>query len=139
MAIKNNQVVTMTFELKVDNEIIESNMNEKPMTFGFGSGQLIEGLEEQIQDMNEGETRTVVVSSDKAYGDYDESLTEIVPIADFEGIDLQIGLVLEGEDDQGNIFKATVTDVTKDEVTVDYNHPLAGKDLEFTVYIETIV
>lgn len=139
MAIKKNQVVTMTFELKVDNEIIESNMNEKPMTFGFGSGQLIEGLEELIEDMNEGETRTVTVPSEKAYGEYDESLTEKCPIGDFEGIDLQIGLVLEGEDQNGNVLKATITDVTKEEVTVDYNHPLAGKDLEFTVYIETIV
>lgn len=139
MAIKKNQVVTLTFELKVDNEIIESNMNDKPMTFGFGSGQLISGLEDKIEDMNEGETRTVVVPAIEAYGKYDETLTEIVPIADFEGIDLQIGLVLEGEDESGNLFKATIIEVTEDEVTVDYNHPLAGKDLEFTVYIETIV
>jgi FKBP-type peptidyl-prolyl cis-trans isomerase SlyD len=139
MAIKKNQVVTMTFELKVEDEIIESNMEEKPMTFGFGSGQLLEGLENKIKDMNEGETKTVIVPCKEAYDEYDESLSEIVPIDDFAGIDLQIGLVLEGEDESGNVFKATITDVTKDEVTVDYNHPLAGKDLEFTVYIETIV
>ncbi|UTJ07862.1 FKBP-type peptidyl-prolyl cis-trans isomerase [Arcobacter roscoffensis] len=139
MAIKKDQLVTMTFELKVDDRIIESNMGEKPMTFAFGSGQLLAGFEELIEDINEGETRTVTVKSDKAYGPYDETLNEKVPAGEFEGIDLQIGMILEGEAQDGSVLKATVTDVTKDEVTVDYNHPLAGKDLTFKVFIEKIV
>ncbi|MGA1932266.1 FKBP-type peptidyl-prolyl cis-trans isomerase [Arcobacter sp. YIC-464] len=139
MAIKKDQLVTMTFELKVDDRLIESNMGEKPMTFAFGSGQLLAGFEELITDMNEGETRSVTVLSENAYGPYDETLNEKVPVAEFEGIDLEIGLVLEGEAQDGSVFKATVTDVTKDEVTVDYNHPLAGKDLDFKVFIEKIV
>lgn len=139
MAIKKNQLVTMTFELKVKDEIIESNLNDKPMTFSFGSGQLIKGLEDQIEDMNAGETREVTVLAKDAYGEYDETLSEIIPILDFEGIDLQIGMVLEGEGEDGQVVKATVSDVTKDEVTMDYNHPLAGCDLVFTVNIETVV
>lgn len=139
MAIKKNQLVNMTFELKVKGEIIESNINEKPMTFSFGSGQLIKGLEERIENMNAGETQTVVVPCEEAYGKYDDTLTEIIPIEDFEGIDLQIGMVLEGEGEDGQVVKATVTEVTKKEVTMDYNHPLADCDLEFTVNIESIV
>ena len=139
MAIEKNQLVTMTFELKVKDEVIESNMGEKPMTFAFGSGQLIAGLEDKIKDMNAGEEKTVVVPCEEAYGKYDDALTEIIPIGDFEGIDLQIGMVLEGEGEDGQVVKATVTDVTKDEVTMDYNHPLADCDLEFTVNIESIV
>lgn len=139
MAIKKDQIVTMTFELKVKDEIIESNINETPMNFAFGSGQLISGLESRIADMNEGETRTVIVPSEDAYGKYDETLSEIIPISHFEGINLQIGMVLEGEGEDGQVVKATVTDVTKDEVTVDYNHPLADCDLEFTVNIQAIV
>lgn len=139
MAIKKNQLVNMTFELKVKGEIIESNLNDKPMTFSFGSGQLIKGLEDRIADMNAGETKEIVVPCDEAYGKYDETLTEIIPIADFEGIDLVIGMVLEGEGEDGQVVKATVTDVTKDEVTMDYNHPFADCDLEFTVNIESIV
>ena len=50
-----------------------------------------------------------------------------------------IGLVLEGENEDGELFKATVSDVTKDEVTMDYNHPLAGSDLNFKVIINKIV
>jgi len=139
MAIKKNQLVNMTFELKVKGEIIESNLNDKPMTFSFGSGQLIKGLEDRIVDMNAGETKEITVPCEEAYGKYDESLTEIIPIADFEGIDLVIGMVLEGEGEDGQVVKATVTDVTKDEVTMDYNHPFADCDLEFTVNIESIV
>lgn len=139
MAIKKDQLVTMTFELKVKDEIIESNLNDKPMTFAFGSGQLIKGLEDRIANMNAGESKEVTVPSSEAYGEYDESLSEIIPISDFEGIDLQIGMVLEGEGEDGQVVKATVSDVTKDEVTMDYNHPLAGCDLVFTVNIESIV
>lgn len=139
MAIKKNQLVNMTFELKVKGEIIESNLNETPMTFSFGSGQLIKGLEDRIADMTAGETKEILVPCEEAYGKYDETLTEIIPISDFEGIDLVIGMVLEGEGEDGQVVKATVTDVTKDEVTMDYNHPFADCDLEFTVNIESIV
>lgn len=139
MAIEKNQLVTMTFELKAKDRVIESNLNDKPMTFAFGSGQLIQGIEDNIKDMNAGETKDFIVPCENAYGKYDETLQEIIPISDFEGIDLQIGMVLEGEGEDGQVVKATVTEVTKTEVTMDYNHPLADCDLEFTVNIESIV
>lgn len=139
MAIKKNQVVTMKYELSVDDNIIESNLEGSPIEFTFGKGELLDGLEDRIASMNEGESKDIVVPSLEAYGEYDESLSETLPIADFEGIDLEIGLVLEADGDNGEVFKATVTEVTKESVTVDYNHPLAGSDLNFKVVIEKIV
>ncbi len=139
MAIKENQIVTMNFELKINEDILESNIDKEPIQFNYGSGELIPGLEARIADMNEGETREIKVPSDEAYGKYNEELSEILPISDFEGIDLEIGMVLEADGDEGEVFKATVTEVTNDDVTVDYNHPLAGCDLDFTVVIQKIV
>lgn len=139
MAINNNQLVTMQYELKIDGEIIESNLDGDPIEFNFGKGEVVPGLEVRINDMNEGEKRSVKVPCLEAYGEYDEKLTEILPLSDFEGIDLEIGLVLEGENEQGELFKATISEVTKESVTIDYNHPLAGKDLEFEVVINKIV
>ena len=139
MAIKKNQTITMNFELKINNEILESNIDSEPIVFTYGSGELIPGLEARIEDMNEGESKDIKVPSSEAYGEYDEKLAETLPISDFEGINLEIGMVLEADGENGEIFKATVTDVTKDDVTVDYNHPLAGSDLEFTVIIQKIV
>ncbi len=138
MSIKKNQIIQLNYELKVNDNIIESNFEGSPIEVTFGKGELLEGLEERISTMNKGETKEILVPAYEAYGEYDKTLTEIVPINEFEGIDLEIGMVLEADGENGEIFKATVIDVTKDEVTVDYNHPLAGQDLLFKVFIKDI-
>ncbi len=139
MSIKKNQVVKLNYELKINEDIVESNLDADSIEFVYGTGQLIEGLESRISDMKEGETKEVNVPADEAYGQYDEELSETLPISNFEGINLEIGMVLEADGDNGEVFKATVTEVTKDDVTVDYNHPLAGCNLDFTVVIKSIV
>ena len=138
MPIKENQNVILNYELKINDEIVDTNFEKEPITFVYGTGQIIEGLELGIIDMKEGKTKIILVPADNAYGQYDESLSELIDIKEFEGIDLQIGMVLEAENDKNEPIKATVTDVTKENVTVDYNHPLAGCDLEFKVFIKSI-
>lgn len=139
MAIEKNQVVKLQYELKVNDNLIESNLDADPIEFVFGKGELLEGLEERIASMNVGETKELTVPAIEAYGEYDKTLTEVIPASDFEGIDLEIGLVLEADDENGNTFKATVIEVDKENVTVDYNHPMAGADLDFKVVIKQIV
>jgi len=139
MAIEKNQVVKLQYELKVNDNLIESNLDADPIEFVFGKGELLEGLEERIASMNTGETKELIVPAIEAYGEYDKSLTEVIPANEFEGIDLEIGLVLEADDENGNTFKATVIEVDKENVTVDYNHPMAGADLDFKVVINKIV
>jgi FKBP-type peptidyl-prolyl cis-trans isomerase SlyD len=139
MAIKKNQTVTLNYELKIGDDIVDSNLDVDPITFTYGAGELIPGLETRIQDMSEGDTKTVEVPASEAYGEYNEELSETLPLSHFEGIDLSIGMVLEADGENGELFKATVTEVTNDDVTVDYNHPLAGSDLTFTVVIFKIV
>lgn len=138
MAIKENQLVSMYYELKVNGEKIDSNIDTAPIEFVYGTRQIISGLEDRIQNMNEGETKEINVPANEAYGDYDETLVQILPIKDFEGIDLEIGMVLEGEAEDAEPVRATVIDVTKEDVSVDYNHPLAGCDLLFKVTIDKI-
>lgn len=139
MAIKENQMVSLNFEIKINEDILESNLDENPIEFKYGTGQLLEALEKRISEMNEGEKKEINIPAKDAYGEYDERLSESLPISNFDGIDLEIGMVLEADGENGEVFKATVTDVTKEEVTVDYNHPLAGCDLDFTVIIKKIV
>lgn len=138
MEILDNQIVVLNYELKIDDEVVDTNLDKEPIEFTYGTGQIIEGLELGIKDMKEGETKVIKIPSTQAYGEYDEKLSETIDIKDFEGIDLQIGMVLEAENDRNEAIKATVTDVTKENVIVDYNHPLAGCDLEFKVIIKSI-
>ncbi|WP_121626811.1 FKBP-type peptidyl-prolyl cis-trans isomerase [Poseidonibacter antarcticus] len=139
MAIKEKQNVILNYELKINDEIVDTNINKEPIQFVYGSGQIIQGLEDGIKQMNQGETKVIKIPSSKAYGAYDEELSEVVDIKEFEGIDLQIGMILEAQNDKNEVIKATVTEVTNDKVTVDYNHPLAGCDLEFKVIIHSII
>ncbi len=139
MSIKENQNVTLNYELKLNDEIIDSNMDKDPISFIYGSGEIINGLESGIKNMIEGETKIIKVSAEDAYGEYDEKLSEVSDINEFDGIDLEIGMVLEAENENKEILRATVTDVTKEHVTVDYNHPLAGCELEFKVVIKSII
>ena len=139
MSIKEKQNITLNYELKLNDEIIDTNMDKEPISFVYGSGQIISGLELGIKDMNEGETKIIKVSPKDAYGEYDEKLSETLDISEFEGIDLKIGMVLEAENDRKEPIRATVTNVTKEHVTVDYNHPLAGCELEFKVIIKSII
>jgi len=136
MPIKNNQTVSMSYELNVQNELIDQS--KEPIQFIYGTGQIIPGLELRIEHMNEGDRETIIVPAAEAYGELDESLRQTLPISDFEDIDLEIGMVLEGEEENNEPVRATVIEVTKENVTLDYNHPLAGSDLEFDVFIESI-
>ncbi len=129
----------MNFELKINDEILESNIDSEAIVFTYGSGEIIPGLETRIENMSEGETKDIKVPADEAYGAYNDELAETLPISDFEGINLEIGMVLEADGENDEIFKATVTEVTEENVTVDYNHPLAGCDLDFTVIIQKVV
>ena len=97
MAIKKNQVIKLNYELKINGEIVDNNIGADPIEFVYGAGDLIPGLESKIVDMNEGETKKIKVLAAEAYGEYNEELSEVVPKEAFEGIDLQIGLVLEAD------------------------------------------
>eukprot|EP00033_Pygsuia_biforma_P006779 GCRY01007652.1.p1 GENE.GCRY01007652.1~~GCRY01007652.1.p1 ORF type:complete len:144 (-),score=2.62 GCRY01007652.1:82-471(-) len=129
----------MSYEVRLNDEVIDSNTDKEPIKFVQGTGEIIAGLEKGIVGMEAGETKNIKVLAKDAYGEHDPKLKETLPISDFEGIDLEIGLVLEADGENGEIIKATVTDVTKDEVTVDYNHPLAGCDLDFKVTIHSVL
>ena len=139
MAINKNQVVKMFYEVKLDDEIIDTNMNAEPIKFVYGANEVVPGLEKGISNMQAGETKDISVPAKDAYGPHNPELSETLPISDFDGIELEIGMVLEADMDDGETLKATVTEIEENEVTVDYNHPLAGCDLDFKVKIHEIL
>ncbi len=140
MAVKEeNSVVGITYELTEpgQSEVIDSNKGGAPLEFITGKGQLIPGLEKALVGMEAGEEKTVVVPASEAYGERDESAVQTLPKEQFEGIDLQKGMTLYGQGQHGETIQVTVTDFDDNGVTVDFNHPLAGKDLEFKVKVES--
>lgn len=115
-------------------DIFDSSREKDPMKFEVGSGQLIPGFDKAIIDMEVGQTKTVEIPSAEAYGDGDERNIIPMPKANFpEDMELVIGLQLELQNDQGQVFPVTVTAIGEKEVTLDANHPLAGKNLKFEI------
>jgi len=138
MAIKEeNSVVGIEYELKEagGSEILDSNKGGAPLEFIIGKGQLIPGLEKQLVGMSEGESADILVKAEEAYGLRDDEAIQQLPKEQFEGIELEKGMSLYGQGQEGETIQVTVVDFDDNTVTVDFNHPLAGKDLMFSITV----
>ena len=138
MAINEGQIVSIEYQVKDGDKVIDSNVGQEPLVFMYGKGQIIPGLEAGIKDMNIGEKADVLVKAADAYGEYNPEATQDVPKEQFAGIDLQEGMTLYGQGEGGQTVQVTVKEIKDDSVVVDFNHPLAGKDLMFTVTLNNV-
>lgn len=139
MAFTENMVIAFAYELRDNetNEVIDSSAEGQPLQFIVGQGQIIPGLESELLLMNIGDSKTVVVPAAQGYGEYQEDALKAYPAEQFAGIELAVGMPLYGQAEDGSTVQVTVKSFNDAEVTVDYNHPLAGKDLQFAVTIES--
>ncbi len=132
--VKDNLVVTLDYKLIVEDEMLESTEDGEPIKFIQGIGQIIPGLENALYGLKIGDQKTVVIQPEDAYGEYDpESLQEAKKEEFSEEIPLDVGTFLDLEDDEGDILSAQVIAAEEDTVTLDFNHPLAGKTLTFEI------
>lgn len=134
--VEDQQVVTLDYTLIVDDEVMEKTDDSEPIEFIQGIGQIIPGLENALYGMEVGEEKTVVIEPDDAYGDYDPESLEIAKKEEFsEEIPLDVGTFLDLRDDEDNVLSAQIIEEDEDTVTLDFNHPLAGKTLTFEIKI----
>ena len=132
------QVIAMFYELKdaKTGEILESNVQVgQEISFLTGRGHIIEKLEEEVTKLEKGETKIIVIPAAQACGEYDSSAVQMLPKEQFAGIELKEGMELFGQGEHGESVRVIVKSIGDDDVTVDFNHPYAGKDLEFKVQI----
>ncbi|GFH62666.1 MAG: FKBP-type peptidyl-prolyl cis-trans isomerase SlyD [Candidatus Desulfovibrio kirbyi] len=136
MAIERGNTVRVHYTgTLADGTVFDSSRDRDPLEFVLGKGSLIPGFEDAVEGREIGETVTVTVPSDKAYGDMDPELVFTVPRAQVpEHIPLETGVPLQLSNEQGQM-DVTITEVGADEITLDANHPLAGKELTFEIEI----
>jgi FKBP-type peptidyl-prolyl cis-trans isomerase SlyD len=133
--IKDGSSVKMHYTLTVDGEVVDSSQGGEPLAYVQGQGQIIPGLERQLEGLKPGDTRSAEVAPADGYGETDPERVQKVPKANFREPDqLQAGVMVSGQTDQGT-FQARVAEVGEETVTLDFNHPLAGKTLSFQVEI----
>ena len=135
-----NSVVGIKYDLTEvgKNEILDSNRDSIPLEFITGKEQIIPGLESQLVGMKEGDSAKIEVKAADAYGEYNEEAIQTLPKEQFEGIELEPGMSLYGQAEDGRQIQVIVKSFTDSDVTIDYNHPLAGKDLLFDVVVSSV-
>jgi peptidylprolyl isomerase len=122
-----------------DGTEFDSSRGRDPLEFTLGQGALIPGFENAVVGMSPGDTKTVEIAANDAYGDRHEQLTQDVPrTAIPDDIELQEGIVLRARGPEGQDLALTVVSFDDQSVMIDGNHPLAGKDLTFTVQLVEI-
>ena len=138
MTITNeNCVVGIEYEVKEagTTEVVDTNKGGQPLEFIIGKGQIIPGLEKALVGMAKGESGDIMVPAAEAYGDINPEAMQTLPKEQFEGVDLEEGMTLYGQGEDGQTVQVTVKTFDDKEVNVDFNHPLAGKDLMFSVTV----
>ena len=147
--IRENQVVTITYDLSVTDEnqekvLVESAEADSPMVFLFGHSGLPDEFELQLSGKNPGDAFQFSLTPEQAYGDYDdEALVEIpkeVFLIDGKTDDdmLQVGNFLPMADNEGNHMQAKVVSIGDTAVQMDFNHPLAGMMMHFAGKVESV-
>jgi len=139
MSIVKNSVVSITYQLaNTAGEILEQA--DEPISYLHGGyDNIFPTVEEQLHGKNVGDTLSVTLEPEVAFGEYDEELVRVEPKNRFPVPDVKVGMQFEGEsDDGGELLLYTVTDVTEDTVVVDGNHPLAGQTLKFSCTVTDV-
>ncbi len=117
-----------------DGEVFDSSRERSPMEARIGAGQIIPGFESGIKGMKVGETRKFSIAPEQAYGEYDENLCQRVSKEQFEDPEsVEVGMLFRVPLGEGRTATATVQEVEEEQVLLDLNHPLAGKELTFEV------
>ncbi|WP_415398131.1 FKBP-type peptidyl-prolyl cis-trans isomerase [Sulfurimonas sp. CS5] len=138
MAIEANQIVSLEYEVRDGEAVVDSNVGGAPLVFMFGKGQIIPGLESGINNMAIGEKGDILVKAEDAYGTHNPDAKQEVPKDQFSGIDLDVGMTLYGQGEDGGTVQVVVKEIGEETVIIDFNHPLAGKDLMFSVTINNV-
>lgn len=135
MALLANKVVTFNYTLKDENgELLDSTEKEGPFSFITGNSQVLPGLEEALGSMIIGSKKNVKLAAADAYGEYNEEAIQNVKRNLFpEEAELEIGKTYFAHSPEGQHLQFVITKVAADDITVNFNHPLAGKNLEFDV------
>ena len=133
--------VHYTGKLTEDGTVFDSSREREPLEFTLGNGQLIPGFEEAVVGMEEGDSTTVELNSEDAYGERRDDLELEVSKSDLpDNIDPQVGMQLQmQQQEDGQAIPVQITAVEDDFVKLDANHPLAGKDLTFDIELIELV
>ena len=137
---KSGDTVQVHYTGKLDDGTkFDSSAGKEPLEFALGSGQVLPAFDSAVEGMAVGDSKSFNVAADEAYGRRHEQLIQDVPRDNLpEDMAPKVGMQLQAEGQDGQPINLTVTEVKDEAITVDGNHPLAGKDLNFDIELVAI-
>ena len=136
LKVQDGHVVSMDYTLHVDGEVLDTSSGHEPLEFLQGAGNIIPGLEQELYGMTIGESKKVIVQPEDGYGTLDSEAFVDVPKEQFPPtIPLETGIEIQVTNQDGQPMSARIDSVSDDSVRLDFNHPLAGKELHFDVKV----
>ena len=140
---KNGDTVNVHYTGKFDDgEVFDSSVDREPLQFTLGNGNMIPGFEKAVLGMNPGESKTTKLPANEAYGEYNKEMVFSIEKSSFNfrgDLEPAVGQYWQIEKDNGQVMNVRVADVSDASVTLDANHPLAGKDLTFDIELVEIL
>jgi len=133
------KTVTLHFAIKLeDGQVVDSNFEAEPATFTVGDGNLPEGFEQSLFGLKEGDQEALQVAPENAFGMHNPSNVQRFPRSQFQDMQLESGLVIAFQDPQQGELPGVVDRFDEQSVHIDFNHPLAGRQLSFEVQILSV-
>lgn len=128
--------VTLHFALKLDDGgVVDSTFDKQPATFSIGDGSLLPGFEQALYGLKAGDCRSFNIGPDRGFGQPNPNNVQVMPRSQFEDMELSEGLMIIFNDAASASLPGVVQSFDDQQVTIDFNHPLAGKELTFDVEI----
>lgn len=136
LTVVDDVVVSLDYTLTVENEVVDTSEGSEPIEFIQGHGHIIPGLEHELYGLSIGSTKAVSIQPADAYGLRDPEAFMDVPRGEFPPhIPLELGTMLQMKDQEGHPMQAHISQVDENTIRLDFNHPLAGKELHFAVKV----
>lgn len=141
LAIGLSTQVTLHFSLALeDGSVVDSNFEGEPATFSVGDGSMLPGFEQVLFGLKAGDDKTFVILPEQGFGQHNPANVQIVARSQFPPeLTPERGLMLSFADAQQNEMPGVISDFDEETVTIDFNHPLAGRDIQFHVRILDVV
>lgn len=128
--------VTLHFAIKLDNgDVVDSTFDKEPATFTVGDGSLLPGFEQALYGLKAGDKRSLQIEPENAFGQPNPQNVQVMPRGQFQDMELSEGLLIIFNDAANAELPGVVKAFDEQQVTIDFNHPLAGKTLSFDVEI----
>ena len=138
---KSGDTVRIHYTGKLDDDTqFDSSKGRDPLEFELGKGDVIPGMDKAVEGMAVGDSKSVRIEPDEAYGEHRQDLVQEVPRSALPGdLEPEQGMALQSQRPDGRMIRMTVTEVGDRSITVDANHPLAGQALSFDIELVEIV